>query len=124
MCSSDLGPGLARDTRRSLLYYAIPLLAGLAATHTFVPPTPGPVAVADIINVQLGWVILFGLLLVDRLLGLLEVFVVDDDVDVHNLHAVLAAPEGIAALTAAHPDVQLYTAAVDSHLNEVGYIMP
>ena len=54
---------LARDTRRSLLYYAIPLLAGLAATHTFVPPTPGPVAVADIINVQLGWVILFGLLL-------------------------------------------------------------
>ncbi len=54
---------LARDTRRSLLYYAIPLLAGLAATHTFVPPTPGPVAVADIINAQLGWVILFGLLL-------------------------------------------------------------
>lgn len=54
---------LARDTQRSLLYYAIPLLAGLAATHTFVPPTPGPVAVADIINVQLGWVILFGILL-------------------------------------------------------------
>lgn len=54
---------LARDTRRSLLYYAIPLLAGLAATHTFVPPTPGPVAVADIINAQLGWVILFGILL-------------------------------------------------------------
>ena len=45
---------LSRDTKKSLLYYAIPLLAGLAVTHSFVPPTPGPVAVADIINVQLG----------------------------------------------------------------------
>ena len=54
---------LSRDSKRSLLYYAIPLLAGLAVAHSFVPPTPGPVAVADIINVQLGWVILFGFLL-------------------------------------------------------------
>src|SRR5690554_463194 len=54
---------LARDTRRSLLYYAIPLLAGLAAAHSFVPPTPGPVAVADIIDVPLGWVIFLGIIL-------------------------------------------------------------
>lgn len=54
---------LSRDTKRSLLYYAIPLLAGLAVTHSFIPPTPGPVAVADIINAQLGWVIFFGFLL-------------------------------------------------------------
>jgi len=54
---------LARDTKRSLLYYAIPLLAGLAVTHSFIPPTPGPVAVADIINAQLGWVILMGTIL-------------------------------------------------------------
>jgi len=54
---------LARDTKRSLLYYAIPLLAGLAVTHSFIPPTPGPVAVADIINAQLGWVILLGAIL-------------------------------------------------------------
>ncbi|NCB08443.1 MAG: gluconate transporter [Bacteroidia bacterium] len=54
---------LARDTKRSLLYYGIPLLAGLAVTHSFIPPTPGPVAVADIINAQLGWVILFGIIL-------------------------------------------------------------
>lgn len=54
---------LSRDTKRSLLYYAIPLLAGLAVTHSFMPPTPGPVAVADIINAQLGWVIFFGFLL-------------------------------------------------------------
>ena len=37
---------------------------------------------------------------------------------------LVAAPEGIKALEAAHPDVQLYTAAVDSHLNELGYIIP
>ena len=54
---------LSRDTKKSLLYYAIPLLAGLAVTHSFMPPTPGPVAVADIINAQLGWVIFFGFLL-------------------------------------------------------------
>jgi Gnt-I system low-affinity gluconate transporter len=54
---------LSRDTKKSLLYYAIPLLAGLAVTHSFMPPTPGPVAVAEIINAQLGWVIFFGFLL-------------------------------------------------------------
>lgn len=54
---------LSRDTKRSLLYYGIPLLAGLAVTHSFIPPTPGPVAVADIINAQLGWVILLGIIL-------------------------------------------------------------
>lgn len=37
---------------------------------------------------------------------------------------LVAAPEGIAALTAAHPDVRCWTAAIDSHLNEVGYIIP
>lgn len=54
---------LSRDTNRSLLYYAIPLLAGLAVAHSFVPPTPGPVAVADIIDAQLGWVIIMGFIL-------------------------------------------------------------
>ncbi|HHT30404.1 MULTISPECIES: gluconate:H+ symporter [Petrimonas] len=54
---------LSRDTKLSLLYYAIPLLAGLAVTHSFIPPTPGPVAVADIINAPLGWVILMGFIL-------------------------------------------------------------
>jgi len=37
---------------------------------------------------------------------------------------LLAAPEGIAALQAAHPDVPITTGAVDSHLNEHGYIVP
>lgn len=37
---------------------------------------------------------------------------------------LVAAPEGVAALEAAHPDVRCWTAAIDSHLNEQGYIIP
>ena len=36
----------------------------------------------------------------------------------------LMSPEGIAALAAAHPDVRAWTAAIDSHLNKDGYILP
>jgi len=51
---------LARRTGRSTLYYAIPLLAGLAVGHAFIPPTPGPVLVASMLGVDLGRVILIG----------------------------------------------------------------
>lgn len=51
---------LQKQTKKSLLLYAIPLLAGLAITHTFIPPTPGPIAVADILGADLGYVIIFG----------------------------------------------------------------
>ncbi|MFC0308161.1 uracil phosphoribosyltransferase [Gallibacterium trehalosifermentans] len=37
---------------------------------------------------------------------------------------LVAAPEGIKALQNAHPDVELYTASIDDHLNENGYIIP
>jgi uracil phosphoribosyltransferase len=37
---------------------------------------------------------------------------------------IIAAPEGIAALSQAHPDVPIHVAAIDSHLNEIGYIVP
>ncbi len=37
---------------------------------------------------------------------------------------IIAAPEGVEALTTAHPDVPIYIAAVDDHLNEIGYIVP
>ncbi|MCO6187281.1 uracil phosphoribosyltransferase [Rhizobium sp. L1K21] len=37
---------------------------------------------------------------------------------------LLAAPEGIKNFTEAHPDVPVFTAAVDDHLNEKGYIVP
>lgn len=53
---------LQRKTKKSLLLYALPLLTGLAITHAFIPPTPGPVAVADILGANLGWVIMMGFL--------------------------------------------------------------
>ena len=37
---------------------------------------------------------------------------------------LVAAPEGVAALQATHPDVRCWAAAIDSHLNDVGYIIP
>jgi len=37
---------------------------------------------------------------------------------------LVAAPEGIQRLNTTHPEVEMYTAAIDSHLNEVGYIIP
>lgn len=53
---------LARKTKRSTLFYAIPLLAGLAVGHAFIPPTPGPILVATMLGVDLGYVILIGLI--------------------------------------------------------------
>ena len=52
---------LAKRTKRSSLFYAIPLLAGLAVGHAFIPPTPGPVLVATMLGVDLGWVIMVGI---------------------------------------------------------------
>ncbi len=41
-----------------------------------------------------------------------------------KLLALLAAPEGIAKLAAAMPDVPIHVAAIDAHLNDVGFIVP
>ena len=37
---------------------------------------------------------------------------------------IIAAPEGLKALSEAHPDVDIYAAAMDDHLNDHGYIVP
>lgn len=37
---------------------------------------------------------------------------------------LVAAPEGIRLMNTRHPDVEIYTASIDSHLNEIGYIIP
>ena len=42
------------------MLFAVPLLAGLVVTHSFIPPTPGPIGVASILKADLGYVILFG----------------------------------------------------------------
>ncbi|MDT0467125.1 GntP family permease [Streptomyces gibsoniae] len=50
----------AKRGGRSILLYCLPLLAGLSMTHAFLPPHPGPVAAAGLLNVDLGMVILMG----------------------------------------------------------------
>ena len=53
---------IAKSLKRAAIYVAGPLLAGLAAAHAFIPPTPGPIAVAALIEADLGLVIIAGLL--------------------------------------------------------------
>ncbi|MEV0095982.1 gluconate:H+ symporter [Streptomyces sp. NPDC050738] len=59
-----LAPIVYAATKRSgksIVLYAMPLLAGLSMTHAFLPPHPGPVAAAALFHVSLGWVILMGI---------------------------------------------------------------
>lgn len=51
-------------------------------------------------------------------------FLKEDGVQRIVMLNIIAAPEGIAAVQAAHPDVEIYTAALDDHLNDHGYIVP
>lgn len=55
--------GIAKKTNRSIFHYAIPLLAGLAIGHASIPPTPGPVLVAEMLNVELSYVIILGIII-------------------------------------------------------------
>ncbi len=52
---------LAKKTKKSTLFYVIPLLAGLAAGFAFIPPSAGSVLVSTILGVDLGLMILVGL---------------------------------------------------------------
>ncbi|MFD9493268.1 GntP family permease [Streptomyces sp. NPDC060005] len=52
----------AKRSGKSILLYCLPLLAGLSMTHAFLPPHPGPVAAAGLLHVQLGWVLLMGII--------------------------------------------------------------
>lgn len=53
---------ISKDTKISMTSMAVSLTMGLHATHMFVPPTPGPLAVAGIVGADLGYVIAFGAL--------------------------------------------------------------
>ena len=52
--------GLSKKTKKSTLYYVIPLLAGLATGFAFIPPSAGSVLVANMLNVDLGVMIAVG----------------------------------------------------------------
>lgn len=59
---SPIAKRLSKDTKISMTTMAVATCMGLHATHMFVPPTPGPLAVAGILDADLGKVILFGAL--------------------------------------------------------------
>lgn len=48
----------------------------------------------------------------------------EDGVKKIKFLCIIAAPEGLKRIQDEHPDVQIYCACVDSHLNEIGYIVP
>ena len=51
-------------------------------------------------------------------------FLKDDGVKHIKLMCIIGAPEGVERMQADHPDVDIYVAALDDHLNEHGYIVP
>ena len=55
-----LARSLYRNTNKHYLKYIMAITAGGAVTHTLVPPTPGPLAVADALHVDMGLMILMG----------------------------------------------------------------
>ncbi len=59
---SPLNKALTKRVNKSLATSAIALGVGLLASHTMVPPTPGPIAAAGILNADLGLVIFWGLI--------------------------------------------------------------
>ncbi|MEO1658167.1 MAG: gluconate:H+ symporter [Pseudomonadota bacterium] len=53
---------VAERAKRPVMALGLPLIAGLATAHAFIPPTPGPIAVAELLGAELGLVILFGMI--------------------------------------------------------------
>lgn len=53
---------LARESKRSLLYYGLPMCAALTITHSLVPPHPAPAAAAQLLGADMGKTMLFGAL--------------------------------------------------------------
>lgn len=53
---------VTKRTGKSIVLFAMPLLAGLSIVHAFLPPHPGPVVAAGLLHINLGFLILIGLL--------------------------------------------------------------
>ncbi|MDR0362401.1 MAG: GntP family permease [Planctomycetota bacterium] len=59
---TPLNKALAKESAKSMAVMAVALATGLYATHTMVPPTPGPIAAASSVGADLGTVIIYGLI--------------------------------------------------------------
>jgi len=58
-----LSRSLWRRTRKNYILYVTAIGAGAAITHTLVPPTPGPLVMADTLGIKIGWMIMIGALI-------------------------------------------------------------
>jgi GntP family gluconate:H+ symporter len=56
-----LAYGVAKAAKKPLLIYALPMCAAMLTVHAFLPPHPGPVAVAGLFGADIGWILLWGL---------------------------------------------------------------
>ena len=101
--------GLARKSGRKLLYFGLPLCAGLAVGHAFVPPTPGPIAIAELIGANLGWVILFG-----SIIGVITV-IVSGPLLTEYLHKKGRLPSGSLSLQ------DIYSSEMDPNLRPISF---
>ena len=108
---SSLNKAVARKAGISLAATAIALSLGLYATHTMVPPTPGPVAAAGILGADLGLVILWGMIVaaISTVAGWLfatlfaarthiEPYRADEDIAIEAPEANAEAPSPLKAL--------------------------
>ena len=85
---------LAKTTRLPLLYVGLPMVAPLSVTHGFLPPHPGPVALAGILGANIGQLLLYGFLLtvpVSILAGIVYPRLVTNRGDVATGELTLAA---------------------------------
>jgi gluconate transporter len=58
-----LARSLGRESKKSLLFYGLPIAAALTVTHAMVPPHPAPAAAAQLLGANMGLTILYGALL-------------------------------------------------------------
>ncbi len=82
-----LAKSLFRTTRKNYLLYVCAIAAGGAITHTMVPPTPGPLAVAATLDISVGLMMVVGLLVAipSAIVGLLMAAYMDRHVHIGNL---------------------------------------
>lgn len=88
---------LAKTTRLPLLYVGLPMVAPLSVTHGFLPPHPGPVALAGILDANIGKLLLFGFILtvpISILAGILYPRLVTSRGEVSTEKLSLEADEG------------------------------
>jgi len=102
---SSLNKTLAKKAKISMTTMAVALSTGLYATHTFVPPTPGPIAAAGNLEADIGIVIIFGLIVSVPavLVGYLWAshvgsrFYIEADVEIDSQHEIGKLPAAFNA---------------------------